>query len=164
MNTRIVIGLSLALVGLSSCVNDAGPLRPATGPAVRIDFSLSASATGGSSAEPVTLTPLIENEGWAGVDVPNRCPIPLLRIYDAQGTELFLKDPTVPVVCTAEASRRFPPGGRYSHPITFNGHYYAGDGTPLEASPGTYRAVATFVYVDHPGLRTLIREVTFTWR
>ncbi|HKQ58227.1 MAG TPA: hypothetical protein VJY35_10210 [Candidatus Eisenbacteria bacterium] len=163
MNTRIVIGLSLVLVGLTSCVNGAGPFRPAAGPAVRIDLTLSASATGGSSAEPLTLTPLIENLGWASVDVPNRCPIPLLRIYDAQGTELLLKDPTIPVVCTAEASRPFRPMGRYNHPITFNGRYYAPDGTALDARPGTYRAVATFVYVAHPEVRTLVREVTFTW-
>ena len=164
MNTRIVIGLSLALVGLSSCVNDAGPLRPAPGPAVSINLTLSASAAGGSSADPLTLRYVIENLGWASVDVPNRCPIPTLRIYDAQGTELLLKDPTIPVVCTAEASRPFRPMGRYDHPVIFDGHYYAPDGTPVEAAPGTYRAVATFVYVSHPNTRTLIRDVTFTWR
>ena len=161
MKTRFVLLLALALFGSLSC--SQGPSRifaPHTLPPERIELALTASAAVGSPAEPVTITATLENLGRT-VQTPCRF-VPLIRIYDVQGNEVFIWNPTIVVIGMCDPN--FRSSARYVQPLTFNGNCYSLDGEQLQAPAGTYRAVAEFQYFGESGLQALTREVTFTWQ
>ncbi|HKQ58228.1 MAG TPA: hypothetical protein VJY35_10215 [Candidatus Eisenbacteria bacterium] len=160
MKTRFVLLLALALLGSLSCAQ--GPSRifaPRGLPPERIEFALTASAAAGSPAEPVTITATLENLGRS-VQLPCHY-VPLIRIYDNQGNEIYIWNPTIVVIGTCDPN--FRSNQRYVQPLTFDGNSYSSDGQPRLAPAGTYRAIAEFQYFGESGLQTLTREVTFTW-
>jgi hypothetical protein len=167
MRARIV--LALALTGLTSC-GDGGVNRvffPDPRPAEDLRLGVVASPPGGQAGQPVTITASLRNLGRQAVALVNLCPEPTIRILDAQDIELFQRDPTRPVACPLFVSAPLEPGARLDVPLTFDGGYFSSDGQHHQASAGTYRAVATFVYSSYPdpgAPRTLTQEVHFTWQ
>ena len=162
MAARSTLLFVLALTGSLSCGSPVTAPPPPPGVDIRLDLTTSGSAIPG---EPVNIRAVIRNTGGVAVYVLDACPEPYIRIYDRQGNPLP-QSPTIPIGCPAYMPTPFEPGSRLEVSLKFDGGYYAEDGEHRVAPPGTYFAVATIRYSDPPNgeLKTLTREVVFTWR
>jgi hypothetical protein len=157
---RIVLALALVLAGSSSCGDGKSLFAPPRLPPERIELALVTSAPGGSPSDPVTITATIENLGRS-VQTPCR-GVPLIRIYDAQGNEVYYWNPTSMAVGLCDPN--FRSSERWVVPLTFDGACFSRDGQPQLAPAGTYRTIAEFQYFGESGLQALTREVAFTWQ
>jgi len=162
--------LVLAFSGSLSCGNTVtGPFRVTTW-REDIRLEIAASPRSGSPAEPVTIRKGFRNAGKTTVFLPPTCGVPAVWIRDEAGSELLLRDPTIPIVCPADATLRpIKPGSSWESTVTFDGRYYSATGEHLEATPGTYKATVYLSYYRDPATGdfkrvTLVREVFFTWR
>ncbi len=169
MKTRFALLLALACAGSLSCGSrDTGIFAPRAVPMLDIRMELSASSPG--NHKPALIEAIVRNAGDISVGHVNLCPVPVIRIYDAQDVELLQRDPTTGVPCPLMLVAPLRHGESVEFYHVFDGTYFSASGQQLGAPPGTYRAVATFEYrtlpaaggTEEPGVVT--RETPFVWQ
>lgn len=153
--------LLVVISGSLSCGDRVTGLRGAPAPDVRLE--LTASPSSGSSSEPVTIRRVVRNLGRETIDVAYDCS-GYIRIEDATGSNLLLRDPRIPLFCLGIESLPLSPGEVWETELVFDGTYYDALGAHLEVGPGTYRARTSVTYYGARAPVTLEHAIPFTWR
>ena len=132
--------------------------------AVTMDVEL--DATTGDVAHPVSAVLHIANRGIRDVLALYGCSSPDVAVLDADGNEVFLRDPRAVLAC-ADYLGVLTAGSSMSWgPVIFSGQLYRANGDLYDAPGGTYTVVARFAYGKMPSapLDSVAEDrATFTW-
>lgn len=165
MTPRFALLLALAIAGSLSCGSRVA--GPPSLPEEDVRVTMTLSSDGGPTG-PLNIRIEVMNAGRRSVITPDPCPEPYIRFYDGQMTELYQRNPTMPVACPVSLYAPLRTGERWELSYAFDGTYYSATGERLEAVPGTYHVIATLTYAlfepPEAPARIVTREASFVWR
>jgi len=151
---------------------DNAPMPP---PHYDIQLDVELSSADGAPGQPITVTAKAHNEGNRRVQSfpTNSCgPDIELRVLDAAGQLVFLKNPCDPVpICLRDGPVNLDPGHFIEVPLDFTGQVFRllqptppYECTIDQAPEGDYLVVAQFRYAPVMGeIQVLEKRVPFHW-